>query len=608
MPTPKRTPANDQLLELEDFQEDDGEYEEYDENAWQRSPLWLRALGTAVVVAIILTASFEFVYAHKIYPGVTADGIYLGGLSKAAAGERVADRLQTFSGEVITISDGDTDLRIPVASLGVSYDAQKVVDLAYDFGRQGNLRTKIHAQARALLGRTTPFSDFAYNDDRFTPYAVELAEDLTTPVQNASLNFDDSKAQVTPAATGTRLDLGRLTQLVNYRLGQTSTDTIHAPVYQLTPDLATAPLQAAVGQINDYVSGPITVSYSGVDRQIDQKTIVSWIEIGAKPPKSFLASLNLADIYPPPPAVSLGLSQKAVVEYVADLAKGIDQNAQNATLSMQDGQLAVSQASRDGIKVDQADAVEAVLASLKKSGDDRHINLKLQRTTAEVNETNLAGLGIKELIAEGETTFPGSSSSRLINIRAGAKRFNNTLIKPGETFSFGKILGAVGPETGYVPELVILADHEEKQYGGGLCQVASTAYRAALLAGLPITERHNHSFAVSFYTAPYGVPGVDATIYYPQVDLKFVNDTGAYILIQTTMQGTDLKFDYYGTKTKYGQIRGPEFLSGTIDATQPSRTVFYRDILDLAGAVTKTDRIETSYKSSKDFPVVKQYN
>src|SRR5262249_9456164 len=175
----------------------------------------------------------------------------------------------------------------------------------------------------------------------------------------------------------------------------------------------------------------------------------------------------------------------------------------NAQLAMESDQLTVLQPSRDGVKVDQAAAVEGITAALTKHGDDRRVTLKLRDATAEVNENNLAQLGIKELIAEGETTFPGSTNNRLINIRAGSKQFNGVLLKPGEQFSFGKILGDVGPETGYVPELVILANHEEKQYGGGLCQVASTAYRAALLAGLPIDERHNHSFAVSYYTAPF---------------------------------------------------------------------------------------------------------
>ena len=182
------------------------------------------------------------------------------------------------------------------------------------------------------------------------------------------------------------------------------------------------------------------------------------------------------------------------------------------------------------------------------------------------------------------------------------------LLKPGETFSFGKLLGDVGPETGYVPELVILGDHEEMQYGGGLCQVSSTAFRAALAAGLPITERVNHAFAISYYTWPYNVPGLDATIYYPIVDFKFVNDTGHYILMQTIMSGYDLKFDFFGTKTKSGVIRGPEFVSGSNDAKQASHTVFYRDVLDLTGAVIKTDKFDTYYKPSTDFPVTKQFN
>jgi hypothetical protein len=74
------------------------------------------------------------------------------------------------------------------------------------------------------------------------------------------------------------------------------------------------------------------------------------------------------------------------------------------------------------------------------------------------------------------------------------------------------------------------------------------------------------------------------------------------------MQGTTLKFDFYGTKTKSGVIRGPQFISGTTDSTQPSHTIFWRDIVDLNGNVMKTDTIETWYKSSKDFPINTQFN
>ncbi|MDP4038558.1 MAG: VanW family protein, partial [bacterium] len=221
----------------------------------------------------------------------------------------------------------------------------------------------------------------------------------------------------------------------------------------------------------------------------------------------------------------------------------------------------------------------------------------------DVREDNLATLGINELIGEGVTYFPGSSANRITNIKVGSSKFNGVLLKPGQVFSFGEILGDVGPEQGYTEGRVILEGRQENQYGGGLCQVSSTAFRAALMSGLPIIQRVSHSFAVSYYTAPYGVPGVDATIYYPQVDLKFRNDTGSYILIQTVLAGTTLKFDYYGTKTKSGVIRGPEFISGSNDVNQPSKTIFWRDVV-VNGSVVKTDTFTTYYKSAADFPPI----
>lgn len=602
LPEPEPEPES---LELEDFQD---EVPSRPLAMVRRAPLPLRFVGGLAVLALILGASFEFVYAGKIYPGVSADGLNLSGMSQKLAAEKLTDKINDFGEHVVTISNGDTNLRIPVASLDVTYDAKKAAALAYSFGRSGSFFTQLHAQLRALIGRATPLSVYSYDSARLIPYIVDLDDDVTTPVQNATFSFDDNQAQVTPSQTGSRLDLGRLIDLVGDRLANTSADTIHAPVYQLQPDITTAELATALNQIDDYISGPITLSYGGATRTIDQNTIISWINVTPMPVRSFANTLKLEDLYPLPPHASLGLSPDAVKNYVADLARGTDQTAQNAGIAMENDQLVVTQPSVNGVKVDQAAAIEGITAALSKRGDARHADLRLQTTTADVNENNLSQLGIKDLISEGETTFPGSTANRLINIRQGAKQFNGVLLKPGEEFSFGKILGDVGPETGYVPELVILANHEEKQYGGGLCQVASTAYRAALLAGLPINERHNHSFAVSYYTAPYGVPGVDATIYYPQVDLKFTNDTGSYILIQTIMNGTDLKFDFYGTKTKAGVIRGPQFITGSTDATKSSHTVFWRDVTDLAGNVIKTDQIDTYYKPSTDFPVTKQFN
>ena len=315
-----------------------------------------------------------------------------------------------------------------------------------------------------------------------------------------------------------------------------------------------------------------------------------------------MQTLRLTDYYRQTPihTPSITLDTTRISSSLTPIAKQIDQSAVDAKLTIAGNRATVFQQSRDGREVNIPASAEAIRDSL--SGAATTASLVINVTKAQVNDATIDQLGIHELLSEGVTYFPGSSADRLTNVRVGQARYNNYLLKPDQIFSFGEILGEVGPEQGYRPGYVILADREEKAYGGGLCQVSSTAFRAALLAGLPIVERVNHAFAINYYTAPYGVPGVDATIYYPQVDFKFKNDTGSYILIQTEMVGTTLKFRYYGTKKKEGTIRGPFFVYGSNDANQPSQTVFYRDVV-VDGKVTKTDTFKTTYKSALDFPV-----
>jgi vancomycin resistance protein YoaR len=562
----------------------------------------------APIIALLLIVGFQLLYVGKVYPGVRANGVYLGGLSQTAATTNVTQATAQYQQAQIPVTYGTTTLRIDARQVAPTYDATAITTAAYQYGRTGSWPTRLHEQLRALFGRATSIGLVSYDPAKLTPYLSQIIDDTAKPVSNASFTFEDGTVAIAPAATGQRVDIGALTTAIKNRLAYLSEATIDAPVYTLAPAHETAALEAVKPTVEQYASSPLTLKTGSSSQNIDQKTIISWMQLGYARPSEIITDYAITDFYHQTDTVSIGLDDKRVTAYVAGLATKVNRTAQNAALSITDGKATVFQPSHDGAQLDQAGTVSAIQDAVAKTGGDRVAVAPIKIVKADVSEDSLNNLGINELISEGVTYFPGSPSTRLTNVRTGASKFNGVLLKPGEVFSFGAILGDVGPEQGYVPELVILGDHEEKQYGGGLCQVSSTAYRAALLAGLPIVERHNHSFAISYYTNPYGVPGVDATIYYPAVDFKFRNDTGSYILIQTQMTGTTLKFDYYGTKTKSGAIRGPFFVTGNNDATQPSHTVFYRDVLDLAGNVTKTDTVDTYYKSSKDFPIQKQFN
>jgi vancomycin resistance protein YoaR len=174
-----------------------------------------------------------------------------------------------------------------------------------------------------------------------------------------------------------------------------------------------------------------------------------------------------------------------------------------------------------------------------------------------IEAPEILAMGIKELISIGESDFSGSTWARTTNIEIGAQKFNGIIVPQGEIFSFNKRIGPIDSTQGYKRELVIFGEKVEKDYGGGICQVSSTAFRAALLAGLPIEERHPHSFAVSYYR-PWGT---DATIYPGVKDLKFRNDTHGAILVQTIIdkEAKKLRFLFYGTKDKRKvKIFGPK--------------------------------------------------
>ena len=161
--------------------------------------------------------------------------------------------------------------------------------------------------------------------------------------------------------------------------------------------------------------------------------------------------------------------------------------------------------------------------------------------------------GVLDLIGEGVSNFWGSSRARVRNIYTGAAKLNGTWIPRGATFSFNKAVGPIDEDHGFLESLVIVGDATEKGVGGGICQVSTTTFRAAFFSGLPIAERHPHSYQLHYYRPL----GLDATIYQPWRDLKFVNDTPGDVLILTQIKGTRLYVRFFGTPDREVTWSGP---------------------------------------------------
>ncbi len=240
--------------------------------------------------------------------------------------------------------------------------------------------------------------------------------------------------------------------------------------------------------------------------------------------------------------------------------------------------------------------------------------LKPKVTTNEVND-----IGITELVASGSSLFVGSIPNRIYNITLAATRLNGILIKPDEIFSFNKAIGDISTFTGYKQAYVIQNGRTVLGDGGGVCQVSTTLFRAALNAGLPIIERNPHAYRVSYYEQDQG-PGLDASIYVPTNDFRFKNDTGHYLLIQTIVDPNtgSLTFELYGTKdNREVTISKPVITSVTsspeplyiddptmpkgevkqIDYAVSGATVYFTREVKKDGQVILSDRFNSNYRA-----------
>jgi vancomycin resistance protein YoaR len=287
------------------------------------------------------------------------------------------------------------------------------------------------------------------------------------------------------------------------------------------------------------------------------------------------------------------LDQNVLGARLAAISHEVTRTSSNARYIFNDDtrQLEVISPSSSGLEMDVGETVARV--NERVSGADREVPLALRVIPAEFNESVTAEqLGITELVASSTSYFAGSSEGRRNNVQVAASKFHGVVIKPGEVFSFNEWLGEVSEEEGYDESLIIFGNETIPDVGGGICQVSTTAYRAAFWAGFPITERWAHAYRVGYYEQGDQPVGLDATIYSPLVDLKFLNDSPHHLLIETyiNQNRSALIFKFYSTGTgKIVELEGP-VVTDVIEHGEP----VYREDADLEPGEIKQIEWETN--------------
>ncbi len=290
------------------------------------------------------------------------------------------------------------------------------------------------------------------------------------------------------------------------------------------------------------------------------------------------------------------------------LSQQIDIPVQESLFQFSGGKVTSFRPSKVGRQVNRGETKKRFASLLDQipgmTTDMVTISARIDPVNPSIETAQTNTFGIKELIGRGYSEFAHSIPGRIHNVILTAAKINGILIKPGETFSFNDAVGDISAATGFQPAYIIKDGRTVLGDGGGVCQVSTTLFRAALAAGLPIIKRQAHAYRVAYYEQAGYKAGLDATVFAPSVDLVIKNDTSGYILIQSKPNKANLtlSIELYGTSDG----RKSEILNHQVGSITPPPPDLYQDDPTLpAGIVKQVDFAAWGAKASFQYKVTR---
>lgn len=524
----------------------------------------------AVSVVLIFVAVFfaglffyQKQYEDRVLPGVHIGTVAVGGMNEAELRNFILAMHETLMGREIVV-DFRSGEHIKTFSIAPSFvNEDFLIEL---------VRIDADAEVAALLSYRKegvwPVRAWSALATRMAGPEVPLRH-VTIDTIRLFEQIDAAIAPYTQSAKNASVDIASVSPLV-YAISTSS----HGTTFSY-PDVA-AQVTAAwstlssprLSIVSEYMNPAILEDdVRRVEARLpavfdDKGLAITFVDPHTKQKRSWQLSVEILaewiEVQKVGDALGFGLSQVLAEAYIVDtIGKEINIEAQDARFAIGlNGKVTEFVGSRPGIRVDAAKTYQALNnAFLQRTWHDEGVvttvALDTEQTEPSIKTGEVNDLGITEVLGVGHSRFVGSSALRIQNIRHGVlDKLHGLLIKPNEEFSLVQALKPFTLEDGYVPEKVIIGNKIEKQVGGGLCQIGTTMFRAAMNSGLEITDRRNHGLVVSYYNdLENGLPGTDATIYDPAPDFRFKNDTGNAMLITVDIRENtnDLFITLWGT-------------------------------------------------------------
>ncbi len=485
-----------------------------------------------LIVGLMSSAvvTVELLSENRILPGVAFAQEEVGYQPYEVIKEDITKKINNFFTSSITFNYQDQEISIPVQDLSVVYQIDESINqLPLFHFKQNNLI--------GLIGETFKakkiFPIYKKEDNKIFDLVEEKLNLKDSRALSAKLILNDNKKlEIIDEKQGIIIDKEAFLKDIENRFLYLSNKPIIIKTIEEQPLITRFDLEGELSDLQIKLENKINI-------QTNTDSKKSW---------TFKAIDHLNDIIYQKDngQITIKISQDLIKNYLSEeIFSKIEKEAPSVKITYNDQKVDFDGHIFYGVVVDKNKVINDLELAINSIGQEIEIITEESQPKLDI-DPKLQAVGIKEIIGIGHTAFAGSTSNRRWNIDVAMKKYNGLIIKSGDVFSFNDNLGPVDGSTGYKLELVITGAGTVPEYGGGVCQVSSTVFKAALFSGLPIVERSPHSYAVSYYAQIDGY-GLDATIYPGVKDFKFENNTPANMLVQTFIDNDDAYVVFLGT-------------------------------------------------------------
>ncbi|MFL5965725.1 MAG: VanW family protein [Gaiellaceae bacterium] len=483
-----------------------------------------RAAIVSLLVALtgaVLGLAFAGSTTH-LAAGIRIAGVDVGGMTPRAATARLEARWEELDHVPIRFTIGDQSWRLSASQLGVRPNWRAAVD---SVRRQGGGFAPLRGFRRLDLrffGTDVAPPTQVY-DTALTYVLDKVSREVDSKHREASLALRGLQPVVVPGRAGRVVDRSAAAATLVRALASLERQPVELPVRIDTPRVKANDLTVVAAEVKTALSAPVRLTLAGTKFTIRPRRIATLLEL------------------PDNGRRDLRIGGRGADAWFGKLAQHVDHPPVDATWAITSHGIHVVP-DRPGYSLDVPKSANVLLhAVLVTDPSLRQGALVAQTTHAERTTREAQALQIRGLVSSYET-FYGGDPNRVHNVQLVAHLVDGHVIAPGTTFSFNDATGARTADKGFRVAPVIINGELKTGLGGGVCQVSTTVFNAAYEAGLPITSRTNHALYISHYPQ-----GRDATVNYPDTDLKFVNDTGHWLLLRTWVGSSSLTVALYGT-------------------------------------------------------------